>query len=167
MFRVIPLRSGKNLVRLSLNSTIKTSVANGHAAAPAATAHHGVSQHGFDRMAHYPRIGNREIVGFGHNGQPSYFDHPNQPLPAVRWSEDTAEIKALREKAKGDWASLTIDEKKTCKIFINKRIYSILFNFINNKTYQMKYIELILEALFRKQLHQMVNGNLHSVSWLV
>jgi hypothetical protein len=115
MFRIITLEAGKkNLIRLSLNSSVKTSIANGHVAA---ATHHAVGHHEFDRKVHYPRIGNREIVGFGHNGQPQYFDHPNMPLPAVRWSEDSAEIKALREKAKGDWANLTVEEKKICKSF--------------------------------------------------
>lgn len=39
------------------------------------------------------RIGNREIVGFGINGQANYQDRADFPLPAVRFREDTAEIK--------------------------------------------------------------------------
>ncbi|XP_060535452.1 cytochrome c oxidase subunit 4 isoform 1, mitochondrial-like [Cylas formicarius] len=57
-------------------------------------------------------IGKREIVGFGHNGQPNYLDKAEFPLPAIRWKEPTPEIQALREKEKGDWKNLSIEEKK-------------------------------------------------------
>ena len=108
MFRVIPLRAAnRSLIRFT---TINNQVANAHAAAapPAAAGHHHVE---FDRKNVYPRIGNREIVGFGRNGEPSYHDAADVPLPAIRWREDTAELKKLREKARGDWGNLTLDEK--------------------------------------------------------
>ncbi|CAH1392693.1 unnamed protein product [Nezara viridula] len=57
-------------------------------------------------------IGAREIVGFGFNGVPNYVDRPDFPLPAIRFRADTADIKALREKEKGDWKNLTQGEKK-------------------------------------------------------
>lgn len=38
------------------------------------------------------QIGNREIVGFGWNGLPSYVDRSDFPLPAIRWREETPEI---------------------------------------------------------------------------
>jgi cytochrome c oxidase subunit 4 len=57
-------------------------------------------------------IGKREIVGFGFNGEPSYLDRADYPLPAIRWKEPTADILALREKEKGDWKNLSIEEKK-------------------------------------------------------
>lgn len=57
-------------------------------------------------------IGKREIVGFGFNGQPGYVDRDDFPLPAIRWKEPSADIQALREKEKGDWKNLTIEEKK-------------------------------------------------------
>ncbi|XP_018321523.1 cytochrome c oxidase subunit 4 isoform 1, mitochondrial [Agrilus planipennis] len=57
-------------------------------------------------------IGNREIVGFGYNGQPNYVDRPDFPIPAIRWKEPTPDIQALREKEKGDWKQLSIEEKK-------------------------------------------------------
>lgn len=57
-------------------------------------------------------IGNREIVGFGLNGQPVYIDAHDFPFPAIRWKEPTSEINALREKEKGDWNALTCEEKK-------------------------------------------------------
>lgn len=58
------------------------------------------------------QIGSREIVGFGYNGLPAYVDRNDYPLPAIRWKEDTAETKVLREKEKGDWRKLTKQEKK-------------------------------------------------------
>jgi len=57
-------------------------------------------------------IGKREIVGYGLNGEPSYVDRAEFPLPAIRWKEPTADIMALREKEKGDWKKLSIEEKK-------------------------------------------------------
>ncbi|CAH1640521.1 unnamed protein product [Spodoptera littoralis] len=59
------------------------------------------------------KIGNREWVGYGFNGQPNYVDRPDFPLPAVRFRADTPDIKVLREKEKGDWRKLTLEEKKT------------------------------------------------------
>ncbi len=58
--------------------------------------------------------GNREIVGFGVSGHPDYQDRTDTPCPAVRFKEDSPEILALREKEKGDWNSLTLEEKKEC-----------------------------------------------------
>ncbi|CAG9763108.1 unnamed protein product [Ceutorhynchus assimilis] len=57
-------------------------------------------------------IGRREVVGYGHNGQPTYVDRSDFPFPAIRWKEPTAEIEALREKEKGDWNELSCEEKK-------------------------------------------------------
>lgn len=37
-------------------------------------------------------IGNREIVGFGMNGQPNYIDRVDFPLPAIRYKEVTPDI---------------------------------------------------------------------------
>ncbi|CAH2097978.1 unnamed protein product [Euphydryas editha] len=58
------------------------------------------------------KVGNREWVGYGYNGQPNYADRPDFPLPAVRFRPDTPDIKVLREKEKGDWRKLTLEEKK-------------------------------------------------------
>lgn len=45
-------------------------------------------------MLNYQRniIGNREIVGFGTNGTPTYFDNASIPMPAIRYMEPTSEI---------------------------------------------------------------------------
>ena len=58
-------------------------------------------------------IGAREIVGHGANGEVTYFDSVMSPFPAIRFKEDKGEIAALREKEKGDWKKLTMEEKKT------------------------------------------------------
>jgi len=60
----------------------------------------------------YPKLGNRDIVGFGVNGNPVYSDREDYPAPAVRFMENTPEILALREKEKGDWKNLSMEEKK-------------------------------------------------------
>nr|ABR23456.1 cytochrome c oxidase polyprotein IV [Ornithodoros parkeri] len=58
------------------------------------------------------RIGKREVVGFGMNGEYTYYDRPDFPMPAIRYKEPTAEIEKLREKEKGDWKNLSLDERK-------------------------------------------------------
>lgn len=37
-------------------------------------------------------IGSREIVGYGFNGEPTYVDRPDFPLPAIRWKEPNSDI---------------------------------------------------------------------------
>lgn len=58
------------------------------------------------------KIGHREVVGHGFNGEASYIDRCDFPFPAVRFREPTAEIKAILQKEKGDWKNLSVDEKK-------------------------------------------------------
>ncbi|KAK9885266.1 hypothetical protein WA026_010764 [Henosepilachna vigintioctopunctata] len=58
------------------------------------------------------RIGNRETVGFGINGQPTYLDIGLFPFPSIRYKEPTQEILALREREKGDWKLLSLEDKK-------------------------------------------------------
>merc|ERR1712227_818874 len=65
-----------------------------------------------DKQEIYAKIGNRDIVGHGMNGKPIYIDCLHYPCPAIRFKENTADVMALREKEKGDWKALTIDEKK-------------------------------------------------------
>lgn len=69
-----------------------------------------------DRMRMHPRIGNREIVGYGLKGKPEYFDLVMFPCPSIRWEADTPEIAALRKKEQGDWKQLSTQDKKQCKI---------------------------------------------------
>jgi len=56
------------------------------------------------------RHGNREVIGYGFNGEPNYVDRVDFPIPAVRFRELTPQLKALREKEKGDWKKLTPEE---------------------------------------------------------
>ncbi|XP_053693974.1 cytochrome c oxidase subunit 4 isoform 1, mitochondrial [Sabethes cyaneus] len=58
------------------------------------------------------KIGKREIVGYGWNGLPVYADRVDYPMPPIRFKEPTPDVLALREKEKGDWKKLSIQEKK-------------------------------------------------------
>jgi len=59
------------------------------------------------------KIGNRDVVGYGIKGEYIYVDHLMNPLPAIRYKENTPDVVALREKEKGDWKKLSIEDKKT------------------------------------------------------
>jgi len=61
----------------------------------------------------HPKLGNRDVVGWGFNGSASYVDREEYPMPAVRFKENTPDVMALREKEKGDWKNLTMEEKKS------------------------------------------------------
>ena len=63
-------------------------------------------------------VGNRDIVGPGFNNMANYIDHPLNPCPSIRFKENTPELLALKEKEKGDWKKLTVDEKKQCKLIV-------------------------------------------------
>ena len=65
-----------------------------------------------DRIRMHPRIGNREIVGYGLKGKPEYFDLVMFPCPSIRWEADTPAIAGLRQKEKGDWKQLSVEEKR-------------------------------------------------------
>ncbi|KAK0180876.1 hypothetical protein PV327_003211 [Microctonus hyperodae] len=58
------------------------------------------------------KYGNREIVGFGMNGEPAYLDLEDFPMPAIRFKETTPDIQILKDKEKGDWKKLSIEDKK-------------------------------------------------------
>jgi len=60
----------------------------------------------------HPRLGNRDIVGFGYNGSANYMDRLELPCPAIRFKESTPDVLSLREKEKGDWKNLSAEEKK-------------------------------------------------------
>ncbi|XP_055347983.1 cytochrome c oxidase subunit 4 isoform 1, mitochondrial-like [Paramacrobiotus metropolitanus] len=72
-----------------------------------------------DQHAHHPFvppyrefIGNREIVGYGWAGVPTYGDSYIWPYPAVRFREPDGRYRELVNKEKGDWHKLTKEEKK-------------------------------------------------------
>jgi hypothetical protein len=90
-----------------------------------------------DRMRMHPRIGNREIVGYGLKGKPEYFDTVMFPCPSIRWEADTPEIAALRKKEQGDWKQLSVADKKQCNfrlksLFFKKFLFSISRKFSSN-----------------------------------
>ncbi|XP_014680812.1 PREDICTED: cytochrome c oxidase subunit 4 isoform 1, mitochondrial-like isoform X2 [Priapulus caudatus] len=58
------------------------------------------------------KVGNRDIVGFGLNGEPTYVDRGDFPCPAVRFMENTADVYSMREKEKTSWIGLSMDDKK-------------------------------------------------------
>jgi len=60
----------------------------------------------------YPKTGNRDIVGYGINGYPMYFDRVGMPFPSIRFRANTPDVLQLREKEKGDWRKLSLEEKK-------------------------------------------------------
>jgi len=63
------------------------------------------------------KIGTREVVGFGVNGEYSYNDRMDFPCPAIRFKEVKGDLVSLKEKEKGDWKQLSIEEKKKCMYF--------------------------------------------------
>lgn len=58
------------------------------------------------------RIGKREIVGPGFNGEPCYEDRVDFPFPAIRFREDNEEICEIRERERCDWTMICIEDKK-------------------------------------------------------
>lgn len=74
-------------------------------------AHEGQLAPAF-RDAYYPKLGNRDIVGYGWNGVPTYMDRVEFPAPAVRFQENSKEVLELREKEQGDWKALSLRDKK-------------------------------------------------------
>lgn len=67
--------------------------------------------------SHKSYIGTRDVVGHGFNGNLRYFDAVDMPYPAIRFREETKQISKLREKEKGDWKNLSLEEKKQCLYF--------------------------------------------------
>ncbi|KAH8235317.1 hypothetical protein KR038_010392 [Drosophila bunnanda] len=57
-------------------------------------------------------VGDREVVGYGINGRPIYFDRSDFPFPAIRYRTVTPEVTAIREKELGDWKLLALEDKK-------------------------------------------------------
>ncbi|KAK6982155.1 cytochrome c oxidase subunit 4 isoform 1 mitochondrial, partial [Biomphalaria glabrata] len=92
----------------------------------------------------HPKIGNREIVGFGLNGLATYVDRCEFPCPAIRFKEDTPEVLKLREKEKGDWKNLTLEEKKA----LYRASFCQTFSEINAPTGEWKmFLSVILLSL--------------------
>jgi len=78
-----------------------------------AGGHLSVNETAVGREYTHPKIGDREIVGWGFNGGENYLDRPDFPYPAIRWKSPNAPgVPELRQKELGDWKALTMDEKK-------------------------------------------------------
>jgi hypothetical protein len=84
-----------------------------------------------DRMRMHPRIGNREIVGYGLKGTPEYFDLAMFPCPSVRWEADTPAIAQLRNKEKADWKQLTVDEKKQRNVVRDRSVVRVSIDVVS------------------------------------
>lgn len=52
--------------------------------------HHAAATPGVE-----PKIGNREVVGYGYNGFANYDDRIDFPMPAIRFRSVTPDIKVL------------------------------------------------------------------------
>jgi len=83
-------------------------------ATPAQSGGHlSVNQTAVGREYTHPKIGDREIVGWGLNGNETYVDRSDFPYPAIRWKSPNAPgVPELRQKELGDWKALTMEEKK-------------------------------------------------------
>jgi len=75
--------------------------------------HPSVAETAIGREYTHPRIGDREIVGWGQTGVENYIDREDKPYPAIRWKEPHAPgVPELRQKELGDWKLMTLEEKK-------------------------------------------------------
>lgn len=84
-----------------------------YASAVQSGGHMSIADTGLTRDCTHPKIGDREIVGWGVNGEEAYIDRPDFPYPAIRWKSPNAPgVPELRKKELGDWKSLSMDEKK-------------------------------------------------------
>lgn len=79
------LAKGNSLTVLR-NAVQIQQIANGHSVAEAIA---GMTK---------AKIGSREVVGFGLNGQPYYFDKVDIPMPAIRFKEITPDIQVISFK---------------------------------------------------------------------
>ena len=52
------------------------------------------------------KIGNREVVGFGWNGEPMYMDRPDYPMPAIRFKENTPDVLVRINQPSIHWLQL-------------------------------------------------------------
>ncbi len=80
-----------NLMRCAIQQT-KAKVALAPAAIQVRSAHH---DHHAVVDPIREKIGTREIVGFGMNGQPNYIDRVDFPMPAIRYKEVDRDIQVL------------------------------------------------------------------------
>ena len=61
---------------------------------------------------HRLKIGHREIVGPSSSGLDIYYDRVDIPCPPIRWKPPSDEFNSLMQKEKGDWKSLSVEDKR-------------------------------------------------------
>lgn len=61
----------------------------------------------------------------GLNGEYAYIDRLDYPYPAIRWAEPDSKTDSLREKEKGDWKNLSIEDKKN--------LYRLVFHSLDKR----------------------------------
>merc|ERR1712179_432551 len=105
-----PTRSGGRKVKMALHSVSRRAVISAMKIQEVASAMK--IQQVANMGTTVSKIGNREVVGFGYNGDHNYVDRVDYPMPAIRFKENTPDIQALHEKAKGDWKKLSMEEKR-------------------------------------------------------
>ncbi|XP_050401339.1 cytochrome c oxidase subunit 4 isoform 1, mitochondrial [Patella vulgata] len=98
--------------QLLLRTFLRSTSLAGRGVSTTATKNQEVVLDQATRDRAYPQLGNRDIVGYGFNGDPTYADRLEYPCPAVRFKENSSEVMALRQKEKGDWKNLSLAEKK-------------------------------------------------------
>jgi len=101
------------ICRLPSRGVILSRLGSSHAVSA-----HDSHGHGHDdpfenyEPAYRYKIGKREIVGYGYDGNPDYADSCIWPYPAIRFKEGDARYNELHAKEMKDWKSLSKDEKK-------------------------------------------------------
>lgn len=71
-----------------------------------------ISIHKASKPLYRIRIGNREVVGPSITGVESYYDRVDHPCPPIRFKAPSPEFDALREREKGEWKTMSIEDKK-------------------------------------------------------
>jgi len=107
------------------------------------------------RPLYRARIGNREVVGPCVSVEEHYYDLVDLPCPPIRFKEPTPEINALREKEKGSWKALTIDEKKKlyrysfCQTFSEMQAPTAHWRWILGNTMLLTSIPIVIFAIIK------------------
>jgi len=101
---VMSMLARRQLIKLASRSLSTTSCMKGEVQVPGGGE--------FQPFPIKTKIGNREVVGFGMNGEENYLDNLNAPFPAIRFKEETPEIVKIKAKEEGDWKKMTLEEKK-------------------------------------------------------
>jgi len=111
--------SSNALMRLTVRRLAAAPVVNVPAGRPfsvsasKAGGHISINETAEGREYTHPKIGDREIVGWGCHGHHCYVDRTDFPYPAIRWKGPSAPgVAELRKKELGDWKELSLEDKK-------------------------------------------------------